>query len=117
MLVQQTNNTTKQPEVTPVIASESKAAKQESTRQPTEFSISEKEGAELLKDVLDVTQQHMKISDVGINFSVHGDTGHVKVSVTNRETGDLIREIPPEGVLNLMAKLDEMMGIIFDEKA
>ena len=75
------------------------------------------EDVQFLKDILDVTQQHFHISDVGLNFSVHGETGRIKVSVTNKRTGDLIREIPPEQVLNLMAKLDEMMGIIFDAQA
>jgi flagellar protein FlaG len=77
----------------------------------------EDHGAELLQEVLDVAQNHLKVSDVDLAFSVHADTGKIKVSVTDKNTGDLIREIPPEGVLNLMAKIDEMMGILFDEKA
>jgi flagellar protein FlaG len=117
MLVEQTNNATKQAELTLVIASEGKASKQGNTRGSADASNKQREDTDLLKDVLDVTQQHMRISDVGIDFTVHGETGRIKVSVTNKKTGDLIREIPPEKVLNLMAKLDEMMGIIFDEKA
>jgi len=34
-----------------------------------------------------------------------------------KEAEELIREIPPDQVLNLMAKIDEMMGILYDEKA
>ena len=71
----------------------------------------------MLKEVLEVAQDYFHISDVNLAFSVHEDTGRIKVSVTDKNTGELIREIPPEQVLNLMDKLDEMMGILFDQKA
>ena len=76
-----------------------------------------REEAKLLQDVLEVAKQHFHASDIGLNFTVHEATGRIIVSVTDKETGDVIREIPQEEVLNLMAKLDEMMGIIFDKKA
>jgi len=75
------------------------------------------EDVEFLKDVLEVAQNHLNVSGVNLAFSVHEDTGIVQVDVTDKETGDIIREIPSEQVLNLMAKIDEMMGIIFDERA
>jgi len=75
------------------------------------------EDVQLLQGVLEAAQNYLEVSDVGVAFSVHGETGVVKVSVTDKETGEVIREIPPEGVLTLMAKLDEMLGILFDEKA
>ena len=37
------------------------------------------------------------------------------VKVVNKETEELIREIPSEEILNLAARLDEMVGMIFDE--
>jgi flagellar protein FlaG len=37
------------------------------------------------------------------------------VKVVNKDTGNLIREIPPKEVLDLAAKLDEMIGILFDK--
>ena len=55
------------------------------------------------------------IHNVGLQFSVHEGTGRTMVKVFNKEDGALIREIPSEELLNLAAKLDEMMGIIFDE--
>lgn len=80
-------------------------------------SDNKKENIALLREVLQVARNHFQITNVGLDFSVHGGTGRIKVSVTDKQTGELIREIPPEGVLNLMAKLDEMMGILFDQKA
>jgi flagellar protein FlaG len=33
----------------------------------------------------------------------------------NRETGEVIREIPPEKFLDMVAKLQELAGILVDE--
>lgn len=71
----------------------------------------------LLKDVLEVSKNHFDVAGVVLDFSVHEATGTVKVDVTDKETGEVIREVPPQKVLDLMARLDEMMGIICDEKA
>ena len=90
-------------------------APQEASERPQESKG--KQDVQLLRDVLGATQNHLDVSGVGLSFSVHEATGVIKVAVTDKETGDLIREIPPEQVLNLMAKIDEMMGILFDEKA
>jgi uncharacterized FlaG/YvyC family protein len=38
------------------------------------------------------------------------------VKVMDGSTGQTIREIPPTEVLNLAARLDEMIGLIFDQK-
>ncbi len=110
-------------EAVPVEAIQQLEVEAETPKETSDPSFDKKEkkegagrDAELLKEVLGVAQNHFQVSNVGLNFSVHGDTGRVKVSVTDRDTGDLIREIPPEQILNLMAKLDEMMGILYDEK-
>lgn len=39
------------------------------------------------------------------------------MTVLDKDTGDMIREVPPDEVLDLMAKIDEMMGVVFDQKA
>ncbi len=107
-------------EAVPVEAIQLKVEAEAPQETSEDRSLDKREGAgqdaELLKEVLEVAQNHFQVSNVGLDFSVHGDTGRIKVSVTNRDTGDLIREIPPEQVLNLMAKIDEMMGILYDEK-
>jgi len=53
---------------------------------------------------------------VGLNFTRHEETGRTMVRITNRDTDEVIREIPTKQVLDLAAKIEEMVGIIFDEK-
>lgn len=51
-----------------------------------------------------------------LEISIHEKTHDIMVKVLNRETGELIREIPPEKTLDLVAKMMEIAGIIIDEK-
>ena len=56
------------------------------------------------------------VHDVDLQFKVHKASGKVMVTVTNESTGEVIREIPPLEMLQLAAKIDEMIGMIFDKK-
>jgi flagellar protein FlaG len=49
-------------------------------------------------------------------YSIHEQTNTIVVKVIDTETNEVIREIPPEKILNLIAKLWELAGIIVDEK-
>jgi flagellar protein FlaG len=47
---------------------------------------------------------------------VHEETRSIIVRVLNRETGELIREIPPEKTLDLVVKMMEFAGLLVDER-
>ena len=51
-----------------------------------------------------------------LEFSVHEATRQIAVKVHDKETGEVIREIPPEKTLDFVAKLWEMAGILVDER-
>lgn len=72
---------------------------------------------EISQALLDEVEQDIQLMhNVGLHFSVHDATGRTMISVIDKETEDLIREVPPEEFLNLAAKIDEMIGILFDKK-
>lgn len=50
-------------------------------------------------------------------FSIHEETHTIMVKVLNKQTGELIREIPQEKLLDVAASLMELTGIIIDKKA
>lgn len=58
----------------------------------------------------------MQGPDTSLDFSVHQSTKRIMIKVLNKETGEVIREIPPEKNLDLLEKLWEMAGILVDEK-
>ncbi|XID91008.1 flagellar protein FlaG [Paenibacillaceae bacterium WGS1546] len=51
-----------------------------------------------------------------LEMEVHKETKAVMVKVLNKETGELIREIPPEKTLDFVVKMMEFAGIIVDKK-
>ena len=51
-----------------------------------------------------------------VAFSVDASTGHDVVRVTNRSTGELIRQMPSLEALKAMQNIDRMMGLIFSNK-
>lgn len=51
-----------------------------------------------------------------LEFSIHEKTNLISVKVMDKDTGEIIREIPPEKSLDFVAKLWEMAGIFIDER-
>ena len=68
---------------------------------------------ELASDVL----KNLNIMhNVDLRFSVHKASGQIMVTVIDESTGKVVREIPQSEILELAAKMDEMVGMIFDKK-
>ena len=63
----------------------------------------------------DLNKDIALIHNIGLQFSIHEPTGRTVVKVINKDDDETVREIPPEKILDLAAKLDEMMGIMFDK--
>ena len=55
--------------------------------------------------------------DVQARFSVHKATGQILVKIIDTRTGQVLREIPPEKMLNLAYSMEHMLGLVMDEKA
>lgn len=51
-----------------------------------------------------------------LQFSTHEETGRIVVRVIDSETGEVVREIPPERVLAIAASIQEMLGLMLDRK-
>lgn len=57
-----------------------------------------------------------RLNNVDLHFSVHQSSGTIMVTVTEKSSGKIIREIPSSETLQLAAKLDEMVGMIFNHQ-
>jgi flagellar protein FlaG len=51
-----------------------------------------------------------------MNISVHQRTNRIMVKVMDTEKNEVIREIPPERVLDAFAKALELAGVLLDER-
>ncbi len=49
-------------------------------------------------------------------FGIHEDTNRVTIKIIDKSTKEVIRELPPEKTLDMIAKVWEMAGILIDEK-
>lgn len=65
-----------------------------------------------------IEKANKKISDKSkeFEFSVHEQTKQIMVKVIDSQTHKVIKEFPPEKILDMVAKMCEEAGIFVDEK-
>lgn len=51
-----------------------------------------------------------------LSFSVHEKTKQIMVKVINKETKEIVKEIPPEKILDMIANMMETAGLFVDER-
>ncbi|CAM3341035.1 MULTISPECIES: flagellar protein FlaG [Saccharibacillus] len=51
-----------------------------------------------------------------LEISMHEKTHAIMIKVLNKETGDVIREVPSEKILDVVAKMMEHSGILVDKR-
>ena len=71
--------------------------------------------AQMTEVVADIQKNLGMIHDVDLQFSVHEASGEIMVTVREEASGEVIREIPPSEMLDLAARLGEMVGLLFDQ--
>ena len=70
----------------------------------------------VLIDAIERANKSLAGTNRKFEISVHEKTNDIMVKVINTESNEVIREIPPEKILDLIAKLWELAGIIVDER-
>jgi flagellar protein FlaG len=71
-----------------------------------------------LQTMIEDIQNYIDTLDVCIRFSTYGeDDQNVKIIITEKDTGKVIREIPSEKLQYLFVKMSEVVGLIFSDTA
>jgi flagellar protein FlaG len=71
-----------------------------------------------VQQMVEQMQSHLDSMNVSLQYSFYGDDGEkVAVKVVNRETGEVIREIPAKEMQILQTKMGELVGMIFNDNA
>ena len=68
-----------------------------------------------LDQAIESLNNQLQSSQTNLGFSIDSETDIVMVKVTNKETGELVRQIPAEAVVRLAAKMDDLKGLLLDE--
>lgn len=55
------------------------------------------------------------IFSTDLRFKVHEGSKRVMVQIVDQKTGEVVKEIPPQKVLDVIGAIRETLGLIFDE--
>ena len=67
-------------------------------------------------DLNKTVKQASPMHHTQLSFKYHEDTNRISITVTDSDTDEVIREIPPEKTLDMLAKAWAMAGLLVDER-
>lgn len=71
---------------------------------------------EKVKSALDDINKKIRPTHTQCEFSYHEKTKRISITVRDSDTKEVIKEIPPEKTLDMIAKTLELAGLLVDEK-
>ena len=95
----------------PVLKLQPQGGKAESEKQTIEMD------RQALEEILEVMGKTLFGTDTHYEFRLHEKTGTVVCKLVNNETEEVVREIPSEKILDMVAGIWELVGILVDRKA
>lgn len=94
-----------------------KSTESSSQQKGYEENLSEKQmansNAQIKKAVEDINKKAYNSEAI---FGIHEKTNRVTIKIVDRSTKEVIKELPPEKTLDMIAKVWEMAGLLVDEK-
>lgn len=70
-----------------------------------------------LKKAVETLNGATQIVNKMLRFELHEGSGRMMVQVIDSSTQEVIKEIPPEAVLEAVARVREIIGLLLDERA
>lgn len=70
---------------------------------------------EIYKAVEDINNQ-LQIANRAIQFSIDENSNDIVVKVVDKESGEVVRQLPPESILRLREHMAEISGLLVEEK-
>lgn len=128
MSIEQISNTAQAAQVATPIPTKAPAPKVEAVEASSKVKVDIQPRKEIQVDteaVISAVELEEKIAKLNeslvsrnqaVAFSTDSSTGKDVVRVTNRHTGELIRQLPNADVLHLVKNMDIMMGLIFNKQ-
>ena len=81
-----------------------------------ELSETAREAVDLEK-TMENLQEYAGWGNFNIDFTTDDQTGSLVIMVIDRDTGETLRQIPPEQILKLRSHIQEVLGMVFDHMA
>jgi flagellar protein FlaG len=91
-------------------------AEQEKDKEEEEKEKSDSLLSKDLGQIQDATNDLLAQMNIQLDFEKNRELEAVVVKVRNRESGEVIREIPPEEMLRIAKRMEEMSGMLLDKE-
>lgn len=69
-----------------------------------------------IQDAVDSTNKELTKLETNLRFSVHKKTRQIVVKIIDTNTQEVIKEVPSEKILDMVASMMERAGLILDRK-
>lgn len=96
-------------EVQPV--SENNVITQGATEKNQNYKLEE------VNKAVDKLNKFMEDEDIHAEYEVHDKFNQIMIKIIDNKTKDVLLEVPPKKILDMVAKMCEMVGILVDKKA
>jgi len=91
--------------------SENNVTTQETTDKNQKYKLEE------VHKAVDKLNKFMEDEDIHAEYEVHDKFNQIMIKIEDNKTKDVLLEVPPKKILDMVAKMCEMVGILVDKKA
>ena len=81
-----------------------------------DLQVDEAKSRQNLQEAVKALNEQMAASKTGLGFSVDKSLNTPVVTVRNTQTGEVVRQIPTEVVVQLAHSIDDMKGLLLNAK-
>jgi len=92
------------------------SSKEKEVAQPRKALQKDTRTAEEIRKDLEGINNQLRIANRSIQFSIDEGSHDIVVRVVDKESGEVIREVPPESVIRLREHMAEISGLLVEEE-
>lgn len=93
----------------------SQARRAEQLKQQTKSELMPGLSHDKVEEAVASLNAFVQLMDRNVSFEIDVESGRDVISVFEKETKELIRQIPSEETLELLKRMDNMVGVLFSE--
>jgi len=82
----------------------------------TEYNQEKEINEEYIREEIAKANNYLKKNNIKCIFDYHEETNRITIKVMDRDTKEIIREIPPEKTLDAIKKMWKLAGLLIDER-
>ncbi len=68
------------------------------------------------EEIVEALNEHMDMLKTSLGFSINKKADQIVVTVKNRESDEIIRQIPAEELIKIQEKMEELTGLLLNKE-